>query len=896
MAGASGNPTGRVSVRPASGSTTPSTPLVLDPSVAAAATLGVTVTPAAPSAAPATSTTPDPTNRVTPQPSPASADAPAAAAAGEPTPAGQATARPSLPEFITTGDANGVLQRLLDDSRYPGNPLSDFDQVAYHFRLFAVPDAVTLTPSLNNLSAINQITIAESGVTAGYVIKDVQMESIVAPNYRTRNVNLTDITITIEEPLGVSFIDAMATACASLSVANFQRAVYGFELTFRAYARDGSIADLSQLPNGGKWVWLLTFQDLETSLTSNGGSYVLKGKPYEEQIFEEARYLRINETMNVSGATVGAFLNNLARAMTEGWRNRYGTNGPATDIVTFEFKTHPVLYPRPAGDPKDFPLQPQQVETNTYRGMAMTGGNVPTAQIPTGTTVTDIVDFMFANCEKAQELGLDRGNRQGQSDSSRTRVNENGFRQSVIFRIEPEVTVIGYENVSNVYRMQVVLHVRPYYTQAALLSELQPENAQEPDVQRRMVDALNERQFLRKRYEYLFTGRNTEVINLDIKYNLVWSAALPQLEGARRDIEAVQPNARLHSANSDGQYNRDAAALQVEAQTIRQEIRQGTERLGARQRSINDLRTEQNELRRQIATLGQADPTAGPLQARLNAIEGNIEALTNDQQAIRQNVDALRARIAGPALPQTDAEIRDRFGDRAGQRIFAEDDPFFATANRIRPVVSFHQGNTEIRNVTGVGFHGGRTRDKGLFGAVLEQLYAPLSGQFINIDITVKGDPYWLGQGNADRQLQMRSGSIAIPGRQVGRSGLPNFIDGDQCFLLTFRYPQGIGTGQVLSGEVAVEGRESTAGAPIFRAHDVFNGVYRVTKVSSNFAEGMFKQTLTAHVLPLIDIIKAFGFGSTGRVVGSADERAGILSPLQRAPAGPANQLPGAAF
>lgn len=796
------------------------------------------------------------------------------------TPASTTPNSPNTPQrpparYITADAANNVLNGLLDDSRFNGNPLNDFFNPTYNFRLFAINDAdiVNSMGNPNNSAAmlaaietIPQITLAQSGVTAGYVIKDITMDTIVSPNYRTRNINLTEIIINIEEPLGVSFLDAMASACSRLGVANPQRCYYGLELTFKGYSEDGSIAanPLSNagFGNGGKWIWILTFQDIETKLTSSGGSYILKGKPYEQQIFDEARFLRVNESFNVAGGTVGQFLDNLATKMNAAWRNRYGI-----EVVKFRFNaSHPVEFPTPAGPPSAFSLTPREPEVNTARGLSMRQGAVPTAQIPSGTSITDIVEFMFANCEKAQELGLDRGNRQNQTDASQNRVNENGFRQSVIFRIEPEVKITGYEAVSNTYMMDVVLHIRPYYTQGVIVSELQPENAEDPATQQRMIQELDRRGFLKKRYEYIFTGRNTEVIDLDIRYNLAWSAVLPQLEGARAFYEQAQPNARL-SSNINPEYDRNAAALRTELITLQQQARAQTASLPTRQREVSEITNRVNRLESQLTRLGQSDPARRSVTEELTEARRLLSIAQRDQETAvsRANETLSRIQSLTPAA-QPEADVSAAAASR--NRVFAEDDPFFTSPNaRARPVISFEQGNDEIRNNVGVGFHGGRTRDRALFGAVLEQLYAPFTGQFITVELSVRGDPYWLGQGNLERQLELRN-------NQQGESGLPRFIDGDQCFLLTFRYPIGIGEGRNQPEEIQVPGRTSNEGAPVFRSQDIFNGVYRVTKISHTFSDGQFKQNLTAHVLPLIDIIKAFGFRGTNQgVIRNTDQQ-----------------------
>jgi hypothetical protein len=104
------------------------------------------------------------------------------------------------------------------------------------------------------------------------------------------------------------------------------------------------------------------------------------------------------------------------------------------------------------------------------------------------------------------------------------------------------------------------------------------------------------------------------------------------------------------------------------------------------------------------------------------------------------------------------------------------------------------------------------------------------------------------------------------------------WYNGDHCFLLTFRYPFTIGD----------------AGEPQMRGQDVFNGVYRVTKIESSFSDGAFTQRLTSHRLALIDILKAFGITGV-RAQGQPINPARALQAITGgAVAAPPQQAPGA--
>lgn len=814
---------------------------------------------------------------------------------------------------------------LIADERFTTNPLADYFQPAYHFRLLAVGDKA-LVSHLQNTTDLRQlmrimdervpmVTLAQSGVTAGVVIKDVEFESNVGPNHMTFNVNMTSITMTLVEPLGVSFLDMLREAAIALETTDAGRCFYILELTFKAYDEQGNalVGGSSQVgpvgpasgwnpvagyPNGGRWIWLIQFTNVETKLDSGGSTYTIKAIPYEQQIFDETRYLRMPESAEIAAPTVGSFLREFAEHLNQSWRNRLGAReGQGNELVLFRFETHRVDHPSfpNLSDMNDWALTPRQPEEHAERHITMTVQNgMPTARIAMGTRIADVIEYLFANCEQAHNIALDRGRAVGRVDARPDRVNEEGFRQSLVMRVEPQVTVSAergfYDWVSSNYMLDVVLHIWPYYTQTVVLSETQRENARDPEVQRKMIKALQDRGLLQKRYDYIFTGKNTEVIDLDIRHNLPWSAVLPKLGGARIGMEVVEPHARLTEASRDEQGNLPEADLQIIAQEVRRlnaelsAVNAEIELLGGGGRDNSSFRVRerrdadgnptsvevvaarntirQREARERIATLENTRPRTPEIEqqlARERAALGSLDQRLSELNAQRQGLigrigDTRRIvnqenqrRIAEAA--QTSALVQ------AGTRVFAEDrvrNPA-PNARNVFPL-GFRQGGEDVRNLSGTGFTGTRHIDKSLFGAVLGQLYEEFNAYFVNIDLTVRGDPFWLGLGNLERHTNLWRGSMT-DGRIAGSATasppsadpygpgrarpVANFQNGDVCFLLSFRYPLGI--------------NEDTS-APIFKRDEMLNGIYKTVKVRSTFADGEFKQVLSAMKHPLIDL------------------------------------------
>ena len=114
--------------------------------------------------------------------------------------------------------------------------------------------------------------------------------------------------------------------------------------------------------------------------------------------------------------------------------------------------------------------------------------------------------------------------------------------------------------------------------------------------------------------------------------------------------------------------------------------------------------------------------------------------------------------------------------------------------------------------------------------------------------MTIRGDPYWLGQTNIDRQIALTSGNNTLS------TTLPDYSAGNQVILIYFRYPLQIGDNFT----------------PVLQTNEAFIGFYSVNKVVHNFSDGAFKQTITSNRLPLLSAPTASsGSSSTASGAGS---------------------------
>ncbi len=797
------------------------------------------------------------------------------------TPSGVTTIPPAANGTTTISNetTNALIQILNDETNYVPNILSSLRNPTYHFRLFMTTEHELLlntqqTTSTTSADASNEsdalqslyetldglpkATIAESGVTAGFCITDVEFTHACGPGWRNRNAMLTDMKITITEPLGTSLLEAMMDASMALGVNNFTKMWYYLELTFLAYNDDGSVntspIGALNLPNGGRWVYQINITKNSVHMSESGCVYTLDCKFTGLTGFEDNTNGKTPDNITCSGTTIQEYLNNFATSLNKKWSDRY--LGP---IVTFNFNVMPIQ--DDSRNPATFKLQ--KTDFDSQRNMSLdANGNTFTSQISAQTSIIDVVTFLYAYCEDAQKMMLDTDNASGLEDTSSddssttgptATYNNKEYRVPIVPLIECDAKITGYDPITGQYMKQITYTIWSYRSFSVNLSTSQYQNIKaNPAVTGVIANELLKRGYLRKRYDYQFTGQNTEVLKCDLDYNYYFAAVLPKISGWRQDFLSTSTQKKYNPALA----NNGALSKQPN------EISANATSTGSTTSSIQNQTTQPQQL------------TAAQLQNRLVGFQGkidNLTALTSDTTAndpttgqpmtaqARAGYETLLQSYitARDGLDQQAADLRTQYNKastdardaleaKGASNVFAED----AINGSIPLQMTYVQAHSSIDD--GSGSTGQWHRGASLVGSIFNQLYSPVSSAMLKIELEVRGDPYWIGYSYLERRATM-SGQLPV----TSDTALPNFAEGDSTLALRFLFPSSI---------------DPNTGVPVIRASDAFNGMYRVLQVKNSFNQGEFKQTLTAQRLELLTFIPTSQVNKSANTTNTDDD------------------------
>jgi hypothetical protein len=499
----------------------------------------------------------------------------------------------------------------------------------------------------------------------------------------------------------------------------------------------------------------------------------------------------------------------LVDVIDEKARNHYHIQGSRLKTKAGRHTT-PVATPAAKAAPADPNTVPAPPAADTIPISPISGK--PRGQFARGTSIDEIVTTVLSCCVEAQQLAKDSDaddaspDNRSDNGSEEGQVNDKGFRESVVFRVEPEVRVLTYDPAFNQYGKSITYHVYGYVTQAPILSRVQINTANKVEVQRGMLAQIAKQGLLKKKYDYLFTGNNLEILSLDIAFNMTWAAVLPML-------------LRNEAYTAQSRYGADVIKKYTTAVDVIANLGQ----------LEDDIQTQREELNDANAALVGATDEAAKAEALKVALEkkNKLDATVAATDTVRSQVMETRAFLA-KKLPQFD-----RATALSGGRIYAENIDATSLPTLQDMTLAMRYAQDDVKNSVSGGMVGQHHNGKTIFGTVMNQLEGPMTAQMMTLNMKIMGDPYWIGPGNLE-QVVRRANDIKT-------EGSADFTIGDNALTLEFGYPLGTDA----SDNVVINRSET------------FTGIYRVTKVSHDFSDGKFTQTIEGVRMPLIDLFKA---------------------------------------
>lgn len=366
----------------------------------------------------------------------------------------------------------------------------------------------------------NHVKVPDFG-SYDYIIDDLIVASIPAMNTATGNAFATKITFKVTEPysLGLFFL-ALQEGAKAGGYSNFREASYLLMIEFQGY-RDGGA---SFVDHSLTRLIPIKFVSIKLRASMSGSAYECEAIPYNEVAFREPFSSSIKD-FTVSGADVMTAVTNLKTALQQ---QAQGTKSvDAVDKIDIQF---PEKWNVPTGSGNIISKSTIYQDYNDAGQVKFPDNNAVFDKVKqiynnSKVKIDKEKNFQFTSGTKIQEMISAIVMRSDFITKQLLGSNGSGSGSILMdpkgminwFRIETRV-IDGTDSKALGRQIRtMIFRVVPYQVH---VSKFLPPNAKAPGYQ-----VLNQSAI--RVYEYLYTGQNTDIIALDLEFNMSFYAALP---------------------------------------------------------------------------------------------------------------------------------------------------------------------------------------------------------------------------------------------------------------------------------------------------------------------------------------------------------------------------------
>ena len=668
-------------------------------------------------------------------------------------------------------------------SLYQENILNQFDNYTYSWAVHIHhPNLVGTYDDLSQIISANKvITLAESGVENEISIDIVNQSLFLTYAKENRNSVANLFTIEFIEAMGATFYTRIYDAARRLGIQNHLEACYILELNFRGWRVDGSSVPVIIGP--------YFYQTKLTKLSMNfkDGASFYTGSFIETT---EDAYARLNfhlvQAITISASNFGDFLTKFEKDINQQAKSQAMASAGMLFPNVYHFTTTDEY-----SGWKSFVFD-DLADIEQTRGISVNiSGGTLNITLPQGTSITSAISMVLFQTKQFKRIITNYG--YAKDAPADTEAQPEKLAEIVKWvSYETEVGYLTYDMLHKHYPKDITFKVKGYLTPEAIHDPSSYYKGLNSDIQTDRLREIFNTGLLRKRFDYTYTGTNTEVLDLDVTLNNVFYTLQALSHGA------VSMPAAFFSGIG-GEQQAEVAALKATEQDLKT-------KMAATQNRIDSLRKENTQLG---TSSGRAE--AGT-QAQINLNRAELDsAQTQLKNLSNQAIQAGERRLAANnyLIDNTSTNVTALPSSKI--RYLTQDE--LLTPAEFSSYLPNNFDFSEVQSLATIGPESPDNPGAAMLGAMEVNLNA--SGDLIQQSIVVRGDPYWLGRpkgfNNTETQADYNIGGV--------------------MYFLNIEFPT-----------YPLE----TTGLSNNTRNFMLAGLYRVIKVNANYSNGQFTMTLNS--------------------------------------------------
>lgn len=428
-----------------------------------------------------------------------------------------------------------------------------------------------------------------------FFIESLKMVNVIGPTKGNPGTNAATINFTITEPIGVTFLDRLIAANKELNPPqpNYLESPYLLQIDFYGSNDAGEI--VHPINNLTKYI-PIRLTNMEISVTSHGSEYVCQSVPYAHSAHNQSTQ-QTPANFEITARTIKEFFAAATAAPVatgqQGQRDapdttkKSTTAGPTTSSYAdalnqwqqqlvadknqevadeYDFVFDDVIGKATMVEEHKLPPRNTMMATQAQAGAiakadvvnakgednvhAAISFEVKTYSINSGTTIESVLTNTIKNSSYVLDQianPSDFNGKEADYIKAKQAISKEPFKW---FKICPKVTLTKYDTIRKAYARKIV-----YYIKAFAITNLKVDFA--PG---KVADTPL------KVYDYTYTGKNTDILSLDLKFNSAVFTKLtnnPNKTLLRTGAADQTGSSSVHNANNETMKSDEMAPIKV---------------------------------------------------------------------------------------------------------------------------------------------------------------------------------------------------------------------------------------------------------------------------------------------------------------------------------------------
>lgn len=369
-----------------------------------------------------------------------------------------------------------------------------------------------------------------------FYIDNVEIESIISGNESTSLTTHTKLQFQIIEPYSMTgFIEALQASAVSAGHENYVQCPYLFKIEFRGYPDNQTIPNPELVPNSTRWI-VIKFVKVDVKVNASGTLYDCEAVPFNEVAFGEAS--RLSKDITATGSTVGEVLSTFSTNLNKS--NVEEAKQEGRDIALYD--EYEIIFPEKNAQSLDKNTKNKISSSkigeflksnNVYKFKDEDDDSKDTKLIPSdrltafsqGADVQDVIASVIRDSDYIKDV-----------------ISKKPDDKGLIpyFFVHSEVEIKGYDSKTNRDYHKYKFLVVPYDMHYTRITP-------RPNC---VIDSCRLKDTVHREYNYIYTGKNVDLLKFDLRFNTLFYQAIPRglgnlssIPASSQGVQSTDPNA-----------------------------------------------------------------------------------------------------------------------------------------------------------------------------------------------------------------------------------------------------------------------------------------------------------------------------------------------------------------